>query len=306
MYYLHTKEKEIIAVSHHFLELLQINTLAELHTQMYSNTTRLSESGCGTELHLQSTHVDKCFQLKREKLTTLTENLFLVYLKEILPEVPSKNITIDTKMISQQIGISQNDYHHFLSDYISHAISLEPKLKSATKALRKKALSTLSQLSSTLHLYPLQPILDAISNATSYTKRIHAIEAFYASLIDLTTMTETTTKKRGTPSDIIPQKYNYTQVAAELSLSKELIRKLLKEFIVQLKKELPSIEHYISVENYRAIAHSVHSLKGTADNLRLSVISTILSKMRTIESQNGMITELKALQSYMKVLQKEM
>jgi len=73
-------------------------------------------------------------------------------------------IVLDTKVLSKTIGISEDDYKVFLNEYISTAMSLEKDINSNDMDKRNAALSTLSHLSSVLHIPVINDILFKLEN----------------------------------------------------------------------------------------------------------------------------------------------
>ena len=95
-------------------------------------------------------------------------------------------IIIDAIKISQNIGISTEDYNTFLNEYIDTALSLEEDLQSTQEEKRSNAISTLSHLSNVLHLPVVSEIVTQIKNATAESQNTH-IKSFYTTLGRLTT-----------------------------------------------------------------------------------------------------------------------
>ncbi len=100
-------------------------------------------------------------------------------------------IFIDSVAISQEIGISNDDYKNFLNDFIDTALSLEKDLQSQNDAIRNDAINTLSQLSDVLRL----PIIgDIISNIKDNDTQRDDIESLYSTLSRMTTDENTVIK----------------------------------------------------------------------------------------------------------------
>jgi len=90
-------------------------------------------------------------------------------------------ILIDVDKISQQIGVSHEDYDTFLNEYIDTALGLEQDLQSSDKDKRSNAVDTLSHLSDVLQLPMIGTLIEKISTASEDTLR-EAVESFYAAL----------------------------------------------------------------------------------------------------------------------------
>ena len=114
---------------------------------------------------------------------------------DITKEIPSlhqediektKPIYINKEKISQEIGVSAEDFNTFLNDYISTALELEEDLKSTHTEKEENAIKTLSHLSNVLHLDTISGIIQNISTSTE-EKKYDYIDAFYSSLSRITT-----------------------------------------------------------------------------------------------------------------------
>jgi len=84
-------------------------------------------------------------------------------------EPPQKN-TINTQEIAELIGISEEEYLHFLDDFKKESTLLEPVLRSTDLKESREALSNLKEASLLLHLPQITEKLNAFSDATSDEK----------------------------------------------------------------------------------------------------------------------------------------
>jgi len=105
-------------------------------------------------------------------------------------EVDVAEINININEISQNIGISPDDYQNFLNEFIDTALVLEGDLQSSDNEKRVEATNTLSQLVEVLHLPLIGDIISDISHADETNKR-HLIESFYSTLSRITTAHDT-------------------------------------------------------------------------------------------------------------------
>jgi hypothetical protein len=96
------------------------------------------------------------------------------------------DIKIDINKVSQEIGISPDDYNNFLNDFIDNALELEENLQNDDDKIRLSAIETLSQLSDILQLSVVGNIITKLSNTSSGERR-ETIELFYATLSRITT-----------------------------------------------------------------------------------------------------------------------
>ena len=96
-------------------------------------------------------------------------------------------IFINVSDISQEIGISEDDFNAFLNEYITTALNLEKDLQEDTDTQTyKDAISTLSHLSEVLHLNTISNIVNNIGKSTSHTRKQH-INTLYDALSRITT-----------------------------------------------------------------------------------------------------------------------
>ena len=83
----------------------------------------------------------------------------------------SGEILIDIDRISQQIGVSHEDYDTFLNEYIDTALGLEEDLKSTDAQKRSSAVSTLSHLSEVLQLPVIGDLIENVGTASTDTQK---------------------------------------------------------------------------------------------------------------------------------------
>ena len=98
----------------------------------------------------------------------------------------TEEILIDIETISQNIGVSKEDYNTFVDEYIDTALSLEADLQSDNDESRNNAIATLSQLGDVLHLPDIDSIITTLSKAPKDAQK-EIITSFYATLSRLTT-----------------------------------------------------------------------------------------------------------------------
>ncbi len=95
--------------------------------------------------------------------------------EDIVPNIQEKNLSekgtyINCIEISELIGISQEEYTHFLEDFKKESAILESQLKSNNLKESREAISTLKEASLLLHLPHITEKLEELSNATSDEK----------------------------------------------------------------------------------------------------------------------------------------
>ena len=97
-------------------------------------------------------------------------------------------IFINVDEISQEIGISEDDFNTFLNEYITTALDLEKDLQEDSNTQsHKNAINTLSHLSEVLHLNTIGNIINNIEKSASHTRKQH-INALYDALSRITTI----------------------------------------------------------------------------------------------------------------------
>jgi len=97
----------------------------------------------------------------------------------------TSEILINIHDISQKIGITADDYNHFLNDFIDTALTVEKDLQSTNKETKTEAIGTLSHLSDVLHLPHIGEILENIVTA-DHEKQRSLVESFYSTLSRIT------------------------------------------------------------------------------------------------------------------------
>lgn len=228
-------------------------------------------------------------------------------------EADESPIYIDIQNISQKIGISEEDYTHFLNEYIDTALTLEEDLKSTQEKKRAHAVNTLAHLSNVLHLPIVTTIVEDIKNNIEDKSNRH-IEALYATLARLTTTapeTEQSDEKvsveRGPTvgaesfgtidlSDVKPIHFDFQleESANDLSLPVELIEEFVIDFIEQAHDETKKMLAAYELGDLPTIQKIGHLLKGTSSNLRINPLSDTLYEIQFCEDSSkleGLIKE---------------
>ncbi|NOR56859.1 MAG: hypothetical protein GQ531_11735, partial [Sulfurovum sp.] len=223
-------------------------------------------------------------------------DLGLDVIKEEAVEIA--DITININKLSQNIGISTDDYSGFLNEFIDNAIDLEADLQSSDKATRSTATSTLSSLASVLHLPMVGEIINNIANAENPDAML---KSFYEVLSRITTTSEEDTTAE-TPEEnlelfetpepevqvatiaslrkakqtndnsfgtislegIKPKHFDFQleEAANDLSLPVELIEEFVHDFIEQAHIETKKMLEAYEEGDLDAIQKIGHLLKG--------------------------------------------
>jgi hypothetical protein len=221
-------------------------------------------------------------------------------------------ILIDIERISQQIGVSHEDYDTFLDEYIDTALGLEQDLQSTDKDKRSNAVATLSHLSDVLQL----PVVGDIIKRMATDEKKETVESFYAALSRLTTSAQSVqeekeidlsdiqqeVKEEPTPvvnensfgtislDDIKPIHFDFQleEAANDLSLPVELIEEFVHDFIEQGHIETKNMLKAYEEGNLDAIQKIGHLLKGASSNLRIKELSDTLYKIQFCEDSNDL------------------
>jgi len=119
---------------------------------------------------------------KREKEETDESSI----LNEVTPQQEDTGINI--KGISELIGVSEEEYKHFLEDFRKESSGLESHLRSNDLRESREAISILKEASLLLHLPHITEKLGELTNATS-DEKAEIIESFLA-LVSETSMSK--------------------------------------------------------------------------------------------------------------------
>jgi len=132
-----------------------------------------------------------------EKIEPQEEDPLLTSAHETTP------ILIDIDKVSEEIGISHEDYNTFLNEYIDTALTLEEDLRGALETPCSEAVNTLSHLSNVLQLPLVTEIVTTIGEQTPPQKSAY-VDAFYATLGRLTTAVPATPTTPSVALDLEP------------------------------------------------------------------------------------------------------
>lgn len=225
----------------------------------------------------------------------------------------SAEILIDIEKVSQQIGVSAEDYDTFLNEYIDTALELEKDLQSSDTQKRSNAIGTLSHLSDLLQLRVMSDIIAKIDTA-SQDKQAEIIESFYSALSKITTSgaPQTSQTPREVPKielfdtaeevkpaaginknsfgsisleGIKPIHFDFRleEAANDLSLPVDLIEEFVHDFIEQAHIETEKMLKAYEKGDLDAIQKIGHLLKGASSNLRINALSDTLYKIQFCE-----------------------
>ena len=241
-------------------------------------------------------------------------------------------IYLDVDKLSQQIGVSKEDYTLFLNDYIDTALELENDLRNSDESIRSNAISTLTHLSDVLQLREISDILAHI-NAAPQETQIQIVTSFYDALSKITTskadtepqtnedqqapaeepamelfdsVEEIEEKPESKPINangfgtislegIKPIHFDFRleEAANDLSLPVDLIEEFVHDFIEQAHVETQNMLKAYEKGDLDAMQKIGHLLKGASSNLRINALSDTLFRIQFCDDSS-------LLESYIK------
>lgn len=227
----------------------------------------------------------------------------------------SAEILIDVEKVSQQIGVSEEDYDTFLNEYIDTALELEKDLQSSDTEKRSNAIGTLSHLSDLLQLPVMSNTIAKIDSAAE-EKRGEIIESFYSALSRITTSQTSQTFEEepkielfDTAEEVKPAAeinknsfgvislegikpihfdFRLEEAANDLSLPVDLIEEFVHDFIEQAHIETEKMLKAYEKGDLDAIQKIGHLLKGASSNLRINALSDTLYKIQFCEDSSNL------------------
>ncbi|RLA70936.1 MAG: hypothetical protein DRG09_01775 [Epsilonproteobacteria bacterium] len=259
------------------------------------------------------------------------EDLLLPETEVSISPENNEDIQINIEKISQEMGVSHEDYNAFLDEYIDTALELETDLQSKEEEKRENAVSTLSQLGDVLRLPVIDTIIKKLSTAPTNTHK-GLIASFYSTLSRLTTQTDkeeaveeetedislelfdmplekvktieemkaaknVNTNSFGTISldGIKPIHFDFQleEAANDLSLPVELIEEFVHDFIEQAHIETKNMLEAYENGDLDAIQKIGHLLKGASSNLRINALSDTLYQIQFCEDSSNLETFIK-------------
>lgn len=254
-------------------------------------------------------------------------------------------IYLDIAGISETIGISEEEYNHFLNEFIDTAISLEKDLSSEKEEVQSSAIKTLVQLSEVLHLPEISKTAREIEKASA-PERDTLVESFYHKLARITTQPGTlpdtelpSIEPKITPeeemttvqeteiaeetgeeefpegsfgtidlSDVKPIYFDFRleEAADELSLPVELIEEFVHDFIEQARSETKNMLEAYRHGNLDKIQKIGHLLKGASSNLRINPLADTLYQIQFCEDSSKLEALIKNYWAHFIAFEKQM
>jgi len=254
-------------------------------------------------------------------------------------------IHIDVAKVSETIGITPEEYRHFLNEFIDTAISQEKDLSSDDDKTQSTAIKTLVQLAEVLHLPELSHAAREIGRASALERDAY-VESFYNKLARITTQPSTLPGKElpsnkpeisleevmiTTPEmereqepeeEALPEKsfgtidlsgvkpihfdFRLEDAADELSLPVELIEEFVHDFIQQAKSETEKMLEAYRQGNLEKIQKIGHLLKGAASNLRINPLADTLYKIQFCKESSQLEALIKSYWAHFIAFEKQM
>jgi len=257
----------------------------------------------------------------------------------------SAPIYLDVAKISETIGITEEEYNHFLNEFTDTAISLEKDLNSDDDEAQSSAIKTLVQLSEVLHLPEISKAAKEIEKASA-SERDTLVESFYHKLARITTQPSTlpdtelpSIEPEITPgeeitapteteiaeeageeelpeggfgtidlSDVKPIYFDFRleEAADELSLPVELIEEFVHDFIEQARSETENMLEAYRQGNLDKIQKIGHLLKGASSNLRINPLADTLYQIQFCEDSSKLEALIKSYWGHFIAFEKQM
>jgi len=191
MYYGYNEDKELILADEAFIELLGFNSFKELKASNTINNLKFENKQIIIEQEYQTINSD----FVQHKMYGEDEEFYLVELRNIQIEKTKSTISINTHKlktnyqaiyldvhkISEEIGLSVNDYKLYLDSFIDQSIIDEKRLLEGND----KVVKNLSNLALTLKIPHINILLLKIQKL-SYRERMPLIDQYYTKLALLT------------------------------------------------------------------------------------------------------------------------
>jgi len=343
MHYITNQTGQVIAVDNDLLTRLQLKTIDELNQKILLKEIQFTpplQHNMMISTPLQTLH----FTVDQSILTSMFGELILTKLKVSSQETHSKKtddhialsdltltqtpqnvietinmkeinttdttpIIISLDEVSENIGISSEDYTVFLNEFIDTAFSLEPNLRSMDEQTYASAVETLTQLIEVLQLPQIEIVTQKLA-LLSPENNNHTVNLFYATLSRLTTdtsslsqrkkevhkeetphsqiaLTQTNTQTTGTSPALqlrkiepIPFYFNIETVADSLGLPLELVEEFIDDFILQAHKETNNMVRAYEKKDMATIQNIAHLLKEASSNLRIHTLSDALYEIQ--------------------------
>ncbi|CAA6822684.1 MAG: Antigen 332, putative [uncultured Sulfurovum sp.] len=190
MYYGYNDDRELILADEAFIELLGFHSFKELSTSNIMDNLKFENKQIVIKQDYQTIHSD----FSHHEIYCINEECYLVELQNIqIEKTPAFSTTakhlntnyqaiyLDVEKISEEIGLSVNDYKLYLDSFIDQSIIDEKRLLEGND----KVVKNLSNLALTLKIPHINILLLKIQKL-SHRERMPLIDQYYTKLALLT------------------------------------------------------------------------------------------------------------------------
>ncbi len=188
MYYGYNDDKELILADEAFIELLGFNSFKELRTSTIMDNLKFEDK----RIIINQDHQTINSDFLHHEIYGTNEEFYLIELRDIhIDKINSDNtqklktnyqaIYLDVNKISEEIGLSVNDYKLYLDSFIDQSIIDEKRLIEGND----KVVKNLSNLALTLKIPHINILLLKIQKL-SHRERMPLIDKYYTKLALLT------------------------------------------------------------------------------------------------------------------------
>ena len=234
--------------------------------------------------------------------------------------ISADEIDINIKELSENLGISEDDYKEFLNEFADKAVEAEESIRSNSDE-QKKAISSLMHLTQMLQLSSVSNLLEEIEKRSGDDEK-SAIDIFYEVISKHTTVAtssveapEVSVEDSVSDENIMPSEetalpakeddsdnkicdlsfegiepihfdFQMEKAAEDLSLPVDLIEEFVGDFIVQANEEKQTFIDACRRGDMDTIQKTGHKLKGVASNLRIVPLANTLEEVQFCEDKS--------------------
>jgi HPt (histidine-containing phosphotransfer) domain-containing protein len=229
-------------------------------------------------------------------------------------EAPTPKSTVfDIEHNAKEIGVSVQDYHDILTEYLQKIKSVQGQLKTSDDVQRHNTVSELLHLAHVLRLEHIAERLESLTETPSdenVEKLIETLEIYLGKeATDEQFVSETKpennesgelfeldvdTDKTSSPEketylydtidlhDVEPIHFDFTieEAAQDLSLPADLIEEFIQDFIKQAHEETERMIEAYRKGDLETVQKIGHLLKGTSSNLRITPLADTLYEIQ--------------------------
>ncbi len=265
MYYGYNDDKELILADEAFIELLGFSSFQELRTSNIMQNLKFENK----QVIIEHNEQKITSNFLHHELYGIKEKFYLVELQDV--EITDQTISplakglkttyqaiyLDVHKISEEIGLSVNDYKLYLDSFIDQSIIDEKRLLEGND----KVIKNLSNLALTLKIPHLNLLLLKIQKL-SHRERMPLIDEYYTKLALLTLE-----KPENYEDD--EDLHNIFEEEKEESNKEELLNARFTDLLknVDEKKEIQNEEFELKELKVDEVNHTTNSKKLSLDNV---------------------------------------